>query len=198
MLVLNDTVIREALISRLASSSNPPQKILEELHVHNSNAIADVVAINSHAHCYEIKGQTDKIMRISKQGTFYDLVFPKVTLVTTNNHIELAKIHAPYHWGIMIATQFKGLVKFKYVRGAKANPLVDPRSALLTLWKNELIAVAKKSEEDRLMKLSRADLISLIVSLKAKNDILNSIAIQLISRESMPGNLAPYKLCVNL
>ncbi|MHA3775625.1 hypothetical protein ACXR0O_29270 [Verrucomicrobiota bacterium sgz303538] len=41
MMDLNDARIREALLRKLARQKTPPRAVLEELHVHNGNAIAD-------------------------------------------------------------------------------------------------------------------------------------------------------------
>ena len=65
---LNDARIREALLRKLAKQKVKPRAVLEELHVHNGRAIADVVTLHAEAHCYEIKGETDRIERILTQG----------------------------------------------------------------------------------------------------------------------------------
>ena len=75
MIKLNDASIRGALIDRLMKLNNAPRAVLEELHVHNGRAIADVVALHTEAHCYEIKGSTDKVERVQSQGNYYNKVF---------------------------------------------------------------------------------------------------------------------------
>lgn len=100
---LDDENIRKALIDRLLRLSKAPKAILEELRVHNGNAIADVVAVYSTAHCYEIKGENDSVQRILRQSRFYDLAFNRTTLVTTDKQLEKALRLAPPHWGIMRA-----------------------------------------------------------------------------------------------
>ncbi|MGI8431207.1 MAG: sce7726 family protein, partial [Chthoniobacterales bacterium] len=62
---LNDALIRGALLLELAQQQTRPRAVIEELHVHNGRAIADVVTLHSEAHCYEIKGATDRIERIA-------------------------------------------------------------------------------------------------------------------------------------
>ena len=58
---LNDARIREALMRKLEQQKKRPRAVLQELHVHNGKAIADIVTLHSEAHCYEIKGATDHI-----------------------------------------------------------------------------------------------------------------------------------------
>ena len=87
---LNDTNIREALLRKLGRQTRRPRAVLQELHVHNGRAIADVVTLHSEAHCYEIKGATDRIARITVQGKYYNAVFRRITLVTTECNLRRA------------------------------------------------------------------------------------------------------------
>ncbi|KEC86329.1 MULTISPECIES: sce7726 family protein [unclassified Acinetobacter] len=139
MLPLNDLEIRQNLILRLSNQRFKPRAILEELRVHNGNAIADIVALYEEAHCYEIKGSNDKIERIVKQGSFYDTSFRKITLVTTENHLEKAQTLAPQYWGIMLVKKTKDQCTFKSIRSAKNNPNFTKNLASLMLWKSEML-----------------------------------------------------------
>lgn len=181
-LVLDDRTIRRSLVSRLVGLSPPPKAILEELRVHNGNAIADVVTVHSTAHCYEIKGETDSIHRILKQSRYYDLVFKKVTLVTTDRHIESALRLAPLHWGIMRAREMRGDVKISYLRPALPSPSFDKKLALLTLWKSELVEVAHSGAMRKVEKLNRAQLSDLLASALTDEAISKSIGEKLTSR----------------
>lgn len=178
---LNDTEIRAALRNKLNSQVVKPRAIVEELRVHNGNAIADVVALYSEAHCYEIKGRQDKIERISVQGGYYNTAFRKITLVTTVNHLEKAEIIAPNHWGIMLAEYSQGNVRLKHVRGAKNNPLFDKELALLTLWKSEMLTML---EENKYNKKPRDSLAQLISVSKKKVELSNRICSVLLDRYS--------------
>lgn len=168
MIKLDDKQIRSALKEYLAKAS--PVALLDEVRVHNGNAIADVVAIHDVAHCYEIKGETDEIRRISKQGAYYDRSFIKTTLVTTENHLALAMLLAPVHWGLLLATSRERAVIFKKVRQARNSALFDKRVALLTLWKSELLTLCSDLTF-RADKLSRAKLSMLIAEERNARDI---------------------------
>jgi hypothetical protein len=153
--------------------------------VHNGNAIADVVTVHSYAHCYEIKGDTDSIQRISKQSRYYDLVFKKTTLVTTERQIVRALRFAPPYWGIMCGRGREDSVSLAYVRPAKASPFFDKTLALLTLWRSELLEVALSlpslDEQTRVDNLSRADLSELIAKNLDKEKLITSISDKLLS-----------------
>jgi len=184
MMNLDDKIIRKYLISRLASLSNKPKAIIEELRVHNGNAIADVVAIHKYAHCYEIKGDTDAVRRILVQRKFYDLAFRRITLVTTDRHLDNALSLAPAHWGIMAASESRGGVAIRYVRRATQNPLYDTRVALLTLWKSELLEVALPISQKKLDKLNRAQLTDFIALNVGQEMLCEQIGHRLVGRAS--------------
>lgn len=179
---LDDGDIRQALIDRLSRFSKAPKAILEELRVHNGNAIADVVAVYSAAHCYEIKGDNDSVQRILRQSRFYDLAFNRTTLVTTDKQIEKAFRLAPPHWGIMWARRREAVVTIGYVRSASPSPAFDKRLALLTLWRSELVELALSIPLVRVEKMNRSQLSGLIASALPDAAISKNIGEKLLSR----------------
>jgi hypothetical protein len=186
VVILRDKEIRGALHQHLMARRPQPSKIVEELGIHNGNAIADLVAFYEDLHCFEIKGATDSIRRITQQAVHYNHAFPKITLVTTQNHWQWCCTHAPSFWGIMIAYHAEGLVKLKYLRQAKNNPHFSKKKALMMLWKDELSAIAagtpslsittRHTREDIALKLSEA---------QKKRDTLNSIRAALFDRKRL-------------
>jgi hypothetical protein len=180
--ILGDKVIRHALVQSLERRAIPPKRIIEELRVHNGNAIADVVTVHNDTHCYEIKGENDSIQRILTQARFYDLAFRKITLVTTVRHQKSAERLSPPHWGILVAKLDEGRVKFSYSRAATNNPHYEKKIALLTLWKSELTEVARPITNMKTAKLSRENLSNLINELLGKEDISRHISNQLAGR----------------
>lgn len=181
---LADKRIRSALKGYLAESS--PQAILEEVRVHNGNAIADVVAIDSAAHCYEIKGESDEIRRITRQGSYYDLTFIRTTLVTTQNHLRVALEMAPSHWGVLLASAHNGEVFFKRIRSAECSPNFNKQLALLTLWRSELLSLCN-SPEIEVRKLSREKLALKIADERPLSDITFHIGELLMKRHTNKG-----------
>lgn len=184
---LSDKSIRTALVSHLRGRSAVPRAVLEEVRVHNGNAIADVVAIHRSAHCYEIKGETDTVARILRQGAFYDKVFERITLVTTPNHVAQATALAPRHWGMLLATADESDgVKLRYLRKASVSPSFNKQVALLTLWKSELLTMCE-GQNKRLEKLSRANLTELVAQARAARDVSERIAEFLLARHCSSG-----------
>ncbi len=156
--VLNDARIREALLRKLAKSR--PRGVIEELHVHNGSAIADVVTLHSEAHCYEIKGATDRVERIAIQGGYYNAVFPRITLVTAECNLRKALLLAPKFWGVIVATADREAVRFRNVRMARRNPNFEKRIAAMTLWKSEMLELLPKEGTERMPRRLLAQMIA--------------------------------------
>lgn len=182
MIKLNDIDIRVDLINFL--NKYKPKKIIEELRVHNGNAIADVVTINNVLHCYEIKGDNDSISRVLIQAEFYNKTFPKITLVTTEYHFNNAFLKIPSFWGIIICRSTKNGLVFTYKRKSKNNPLLDKKLALLTLWKKELEEIGQNFLQKKINKNSSREFyaseISKVITI---NDLSNSISKSIENRK---------------
>ncbi|HEV2692702.1 MAG TPA: sce7726 family protein [Verrucomicrobiae bacterium] len=158
--ILNDAVIREALLLKLERQKSRPRAVLQELHVHNGKAIADIVTLHSEAHCYEIKGATDRIERITTQGVFYNAVFRRITLVTTECNLQKALKLAPRFWGVIVAITDGACVRFRHFRAAKLNPNFEKQSAIMTLWKSEMLELIQSAGAERKPRRLLAQLIS--------------------------------------
>ncbi|KAA0982166.1 hypothetical protein B0E42_10325 [Pseudomonas sp. A25(2017)] len=181
--MLRDKEIRYALVDHLIRRSPKPARVLEELTIDNGNAIADVVACYREMHCYEIKGQTDNVRRLLAQSEFYSQSFPKLTLVTTENHMKWAAAHAPEHWGLMLAKMQRDRVVLSYIRKAGTNPSFCKQKALLMLWKAELTAIANAHPQVLVKKsFTRADIATAISMRVTKEDALSGIQSAIVSR----------------
>jgi hypothetical protein len=185
---LSDKELRAALLMRLRAQSVSPRAILEEVRVHNGNAIADVVSVHTRPHCYEIKGETDEVRRIVKQGEFYDRAFQRITLVTTQNHLSSATRLAPAHWGIMVATSrsHEEVPALRYIRKSADSPAFNKQVALLTLWKSELLSLCI-DEEAHLAKLNRLGPTRHLAQVSAAYDISTWIGEKLVNRQATNG-----------
>lgn len=180
-MTLNDSEIRRSLIQKLNNQAKQPKAILEELRVHNGNAIADVVAIHNNAHCYEIKGDGDKIERVLEQGEFYNQVFWKITLVTTAKHIGKALSLLPNFWGIMVAENVNNVIRIFYVRKSIPNNSFDKKKALLTLWKSEMLNLVAPQQRKKHM-WTRDSLSTQISQAKKKVQVSREISSLLTQR----------------
>lgn len=179
---LNDARIREALLRKLARQKARPRAVLQELHVHNGRAIADVVTLHSEAHCYEIKGATDRVERIAVQSIYYNAAFRRITLVTTQCKLRRAMELAHSFWGIMLAVEDGDTIRFRHVRAAHRNPYFEKQSAAMTLWKSEMIALIPETGTERMPRRRLAQLIS---ETRRELELSMSICDALLSRQSV-------------
>ena len=194
---LNDFEIRKALSAYLIKKNFYTYEILEELHVCNGRAIADLVTLKEGVHCYEIKGDGDRIERVIDQNRYYQKSFRRLSLVTTDKHLEKALKVTPVHWGIMIAKfNRSNEVIIKYVRRPKINNNFDMKLALLTLRKSELLELLpfrnKKIEQS-----SRDVLASMICIDKKNYQISRVIGNTLIARKKLYSS-SDHKLHVSI
>nr|WP_306172755.1 sce7726 family protein [Pseudomonas edaphica] len=183
--VLRDKEIRSALVDHLMKRSPRPARVLEELTIDNGNAIADVVACYRQMHCYEIKGETDNVRRVLLQSEFYSRSFPKLTLVTTENHIRFAMERIPTYWGVILAAPGKDRTTLRYLRKAGSNPMFSKKDALLMLWKAELTALATAHPRVIFKKSFNRDTIAEQISFQlSRDDALAGIQSALVERRS--------------
>ena len=182
---LNDPEIRFALLNYLGNLRFKPSKILEELHIHRGNAIADVVALHQEPHCYEIKGDNDNILRLKKQGYFYDQAFRKITLVTTKKQLKRALVITPQYWGIVIADLNQNRVKLKPYRRAKISPYFNKEIAIQTLWRDEMLRMIINSNLNVDMKLNKAILAKDIALKSTIKNVQETISKSLSQRNSI-------------
>ncbi|MFS2123585.1 sce7726 family protein [Pseudomonas sp. Pseusp97] len=181
--VLKDQDIRLALMNYLMKRHPKPARVVEELTIDNGNAIADVVACYKELHCYEIKGQTDNVRRVLTQSEYYSLSFPKLTLVTTENHLNWAITNIPEHWGLILARSHAGKVILKHIRKATTNHSFSKRKALMMLWKAELTAMANAHPEVTIKKsYTREDIAEQISHSLNREDALIGIQSAIVER----------------
>lgn len=179
---LNDAQIRPALITYFESKGYEHFEIMQELHIHRSQAVADVVTLRKESHCYEIKGDGDKIKRILEQGRFYEKSFRRITVVTTDKHLKKVVDIAPPFWGIMVVrVNRQELLTINAIRKAKINPNFDIDMALQTLWKSEILELLPIKSKS-LQRQPRATLIEMLAESKKKLEISQQIAAMLGNR----------------
>ena len=182
-MILRDLEIRTALHRHLMSRNPQPTRLIDEVSIHNGNAIADVVAFYDEMHCFEIKGETDNVRRIKKQGAYYNEAFPKISIVTTENHLQWCIANTPSFWGIMVAYLDEETVRIRYVRAIQHNPLVDKKKALMTLWRAELLNIALNNQNIKIKKhYDRDDIAIEISKVLPKKATLTLIQSALLSR----------------
>lgn len=189
-MILKDPVIREKLKSYLLNLPCKPRAIIDELHVHKGNAIADVVAVYKEPHCFEIKGETDNTTRLRVQGQFYNQVFKRITLITTEKHLKKAQDNTPEFWGIIIAFVKDGTIKFRHHRKSRPNPKFNKEVALYTLWRQEMLELSNKNKIEIKSNINKHDLAHKIAAELTVTQVNKEIANSLLHRHQYTNPLS--------
>jgi hypothetical protein len=153
--------------------------------VNNGLAIADLVSVGARtSHCYEIKGDTDKVTRIIEQSKSYDFVFNKISLITTFAQHKKALDTIPPYWGLIMVSNTPK-IKIRYFRKASSSPYFSKHKALFTLWRNELINILlmKNIVEKPIHNISRRELIDILCDNISSTEICKLVNNTLLIRE---------------
>lgn len=138
-----DKIVREKLISYL-SSNDKNSYVVEEFDIDNGSVRADVVAVsNNMVHGYEIKSDSDTLLRLPNQVKYYNQVFSTMTLVVGVEHVVDALYLIPDWWGVVIASNSEGPVNLNVIRECKINQSINYKTLADLLRKNELIDILK-------------------------------------------------------
>jgi len=142
----------------------PKSNLLSEVRINNGLAIADLVSIGiKTTHCYEIKSDKDKIARVLEQSKSFDIVFTKISLITTLTHYKKALDIIPSYWGIIVVSNTSGN-KVHYCRKATYSPYFSKQKVLHTLWRDELLDIIslKNINEKSINRSSRSKIIDIL------------------------------------
>lgn len=118
--------------------------IVDELQICNGVARVDVAAINGALHGYEIKSESDTLIRLPNQIEQYNKVFDRLYFVCAENQIDKAYNMIPQWWGVYLVTNVDGQAQLSIVRDSKENENLDSFSLLQFLNKDELICFGLK------------------------------------------------------
>lgn len=138
---MRDIDIRRSLIGLLRQvyRHEPDTLILEEVGLCQGAAIMDLAVINGFLHGYEIKSEQDKLDRLSLQEKIYNMTLDRVTLVTSERHVDKVVKIVPVWWGLWKASGSNKIIHITEVRRPGQNPSVDPMALVQLLWRDEAI-----------------------------------------------------------
>jgi hypothetical protein len=184
MSILLDKEIREIFTTH-HSKRYPKSNLLNEVRINNGLAIADLVSIGINtAHCYEIKSDKDKIARVLEQSKSYDIVFNKISLITTLTNYEKALDIIPPYWGIIVVSD-SPKNKVYYYRKADYSPYFSKQKALYTLWRDELLDIIamKKINDKSTSRASRSKIIDILCDNLSTTEICRLMNHFLLNRQ---------------
>ena len=171
---LRDRDIREPLHYWLQAryADSPNTEILHELKMPHPSARIDVAVVNGELTGYEIKSDVDTLSRLEQLEPAFSAVFDRVSIVTTARRLRATECRVPDWWGILIASDAVGGVKFICKRRARKNKSAGVANLLYVLTRPELMEIARKSgAQSGYSKMRQAQLIDAIICSGSKPQI---------------------------
>lgn len=144
--MLKDSDIRNVLLLELKKrhSNETDTMIVNEMGIIHGQSRVDVAVVNGILHGYEIKSESDNLLRLPNQITDYNKVFDRMTIVVQRNYLESVRAMIPKWWGIMLVTKKGENLKIREVRKGRLNPEVDPFALSHLLWRDEALHILKE------------------------------------------------------
>ena len=141
---VHDSDVRKALLSRLDSlhQDDLDTIIVQEMGIWAGTARIDVAVINGELTGFELKSDSDTLLRLPLQAEIYGLVFDKVYLVASSKHLKNAQQIIPRWWGkLAIESAEDGTLSLVEKRPARENPKVNAEILAKLLWRSEALAL---------------------------------------------------------
>ena len=165
--------------------NDPSTLVVEELGLNYGRNRVDIAVVNGELHGYELKSDSDNLMRLPAQVISYSAVMDKVTLVVGEKHAKEAIEIIPNWWGVKIASMKKnGNVALYTERRNKKNRNIQPLELVKLMWKEELLeTLSSRIEIDwKIRKLKRNDIYQLMIDTFALDEIRDNVRITMKSR----------------
>lgn len=146
---LKDTDIRNVLFESLKEEykNHDSTKIVNEMGVLHGKSRVDIAVINGMLHGYEIKSESDNLLRLPSQVIDYNLVFERMTIVTQRKYLKEVRHLIPQWWGIILVTRDKnGELKLNRLRKSRVNPKENSLALSTLLWRDEAVEVLKEKD----------------------------------------------------
>jgi len=143
--ITRDKDIRDVLIRELQKTFHDPTEdlILEEFGC--KTVRIDVAVINGAIHGFEIKSDSDSLVRLPLQAQEYSKIFDFMTLVCGPKLIDRAKTIIPEWWGLQLAKLENAEVSVIDIRAPHRNPSQSNEALAKMLWKREALHCLRKN-----------------------------------------------------
>ncbi|MEI2392190.1 sce7726 family protein [Priestia megaterium] len=177
---LRDSDIREVLLAELQSLylNRTDTKIVNEMGILYGKSRVDIAVINGIRHGYEIKSESDTLVRLPHQIIHYNEVFNRMTIVVSKDYLQQVCEMVPKWWGITVVYNRKGLPVMRQIRKGRLNKNLNPLSVSKLLWKEEALNILKEKGLQRGFlgkpKNTIMNYLSQIINLDELQDLVNS------------------------
>jgi len=143
---MRDSDVRMALRHKLQCkhAHDRSTRIVEEMGIWSGAVRIDMAVINGQLAGFELKSDSDTLLRLPYQIEIYGKVFDRVTLVVGRKLYAEAIECIPHWWGCVLAEMKNDKVVLQPKRRARRNPGLDAHVLAQLLWKDEAVAILEK------------------------------------------------------
>lgn len=184
--MLKDFEVRKSLIQYLHTKykEDKETKIVNEMGICFGQSRIDVATINGVLHGYEIKSESDTLVRLPSQMEDYNKVFERMTIVVSRKYLDKVRLMIPSWWGIIVVRNKGGEAILKEIRKGRKNKNINPYAVSQLLWKEEALQILENKGLQRgfLSKPKRVILEHLSRSLRVE-ELQENVNLQLKQRE---------------
>lgn len=131
--------LKESLLKKYYLDNH--SKVVEEMGIFEGVNRVDIAVVNGHLHGFEIKSESDNLLRLSQQINSYCKIFDYISVVASEKHVINIIDYVPSYCGIFKAINHKDKVKIISVRKPKINRSIESYALVQLLWKSELINI---------------------------------------------------------
>lgn len=192
---LRDRDVRQAVLSQVLREHrrDPNVRIVEELGLEHGTTRVDIAVINGFLHGYELKSESDNLLRLPHQVESYGRCLDRVTIVVSTHHVQPALEIIPNWWGVKVAsTGSRGAVQVDTLRPLQSNPAPSLLHMARLLWREEVIALLQESGAQPVeLKGNRASLYERLVEKMPATELRRAIRDTVRCRENWRDRAQP-------
>lgn len=143
---MRDIHIRTAMLNKLRGSHSDQAnvKIVQEMGVWAGTVRVDIAVLNGEMAGYELKSDSDTLVRLPLQAEIYSRVFDRMTLVVGDRHFGKAAEIVPKWWGIVKAVECMDGIKLRQARPSLKNRAQEPYLIAELLRKDEALLILEQ------------------------------------------------------
>lgn len=136
-----DAGLRRVLVRQLREAHGCAEVplVVEEMGLHHGQARADVAALSSVIHGFELKSERDNLRRLPLQVFWYGRVLDRCTLVAAEAHLAHTLAVVPSWWGVKRVHRRGVELVLEQVREARPNPEQQLVDLARLLWREEAL-----------------------------------------------------------
>lgn len=192
---MRDADVRQAVMRSVLNEHlvKKDTLVVEELGIEHGSYRVDIAVVNGFLHGYELKSQSDNLLRLPAQAAAYSRTFDRVTLVVDDSHYKASLNIIPNWWGVKVASKGTlGAIKIETARPIEANPNVCLFTMAHLLWKSEAIEILDAlGVEKKALRQNRASLYELLVSHHEPTKLRQTIRVYLKNRKNWRDSVQP-------